>query len=365
MLVGAGTYAYMVGAICGIVASMDPLSAEFNQTMDSLNAYMRECDLPDGLRHTLRAYFYHCKRRMRIRSYHALLEQMSPALRGTVAAYVHVPDIEKVYFFRVEGSAETPLFLTQISMCLEAEAYGPQEDVIVRNSVADRMYVVSAGLASKEGQLFTRGTFFGEDFILTEARREYRVLAVNFLDVYTVRRTDLVDVLAAHYLPRTRAKIRLAMIRLAFFRRIRPLIYQMWKEDPAAYTLPASMRKKMERYEMETKGVEIVRAKSSSENALRTQCLGSLEQVVESAMALTPSELGSLLGTMGAGLTKLSADVATVLKVAPRKDTPMFRERRMSGFDLDDAGTSMGQDNYKIAVRNGTPTPGKVGRTLS
>jgi hypothetical protein len=37
----------------------------------------------------------------------------------------------------------------------------------------------------------------------------------------------------------------------------------------------------------------------------------------------------------------------------------MFRGRRMSGFDLDDAGTSMGQDNYK----NGTP--GKVGRTLS
>jgi potassium voltage-gated channel Eag-related subfamily H protein 7 len=36
MVIGAGTYAYMVGAICGIVASMDQLSTEFNQTMDSL-----------------------------------------------------------------------------------------------------------------------------------------------------------------------------------------------------------------------------------------------------------------------------------------------------------------------------------------
>ena len=71
------------------------------------------------------------------------------------------------------------------------------------------------------------GSFFGEDFILTEARRAYNVIAVNFLDVYTVQRSALYEILDTFHLPRTRSKIRIAMIRLAFFRRIRPLIYQV------------------------------------------------------------------------------------------------------------------------------------------
>jgi potassium voltage-gated channel Eag-related subfamily H protein 7 len=362
MLVGAGTYAYMVGAICGIVASMDPLGAEFNQTMDSLNAYMREADLPPALRHTLRAYFYHCKRRMRIRSYHALLEKMSPALRGAVAAYVHGPTLERVEFFCVEGGKETPLFLTQICMRLGAEAYGPQEVVIARSSPADRMFIVSSGIASKEGIVFTRGAYFGDDFILTEARREYRVLAVNFLDVYTVRRADLVDVLAVHHLPRTRAKIRLAMIRLAFFRRIRPLIYQMWKTDPAAFELPASILKKAERYEAVLTGVKIVRAKLPSEKALHAQCMDELAGVVRHALAMPTDELGSLLGTMGEGLTKLGAEAATAMEAAAADTAPIFASRRMSGHDLDVSGHNMGQDNY-AAGSVGTHSP-KVGRKI-
>ena len=34
MMLGASVYAYMVGAICSIVASMNAASAEFNQQMD-------------------------------------------------------------------------------------------------------------------------------------------------------------------------------------------------------------------------------------------------------------------------------------------------------------------------------------------
>ena len=35
MIVGASVYAYMVGAVCGIVASMDPDNREFYGNMDT------------------------------------------------------------------------------------------------------------------------------------------------------------------------------------------------------------------------------------------------------------------------------------------------------------------------------------------
>lgn len=366
MVLGAGTYAYMVGAICGIVASMDPLGAEFNQTMDSLNDYMSEMALPTPLRWTLRAYFYHCRHRLRIRSYHTLLEQMSPALRGAVAAFVHGPALEQIYFFVVEGSDETPTFITQISMCMEAEAYGPQENVIATNSVADRMFIVDAGLASKEGLLFTKGSFFGEDFILTDARREYSVLAVNFLDVYTVQRDKLYEILDNFWLPKTRAKIRLAMIRLAFFRRIRPLIYQMWKEDKLApeVSLPASWAKRRERLEQQCLDApEIVELRTTAECELDAR-VDELQAVVGDAARLRPHELGALVGVMGTALNTLSNAAAAAMMAATRtqESKPIFKARRLSGFDLDDAGHGMGQDNYAVATEHATP--GNVGRKL-
>lgn len=37
MLLGASIYAYVVGAVCGIVSGLDEATSKFHQTMDQLN----------------------------------------------------------------------------------------------------------------------------------------------------------------------------------------------------------------------------------------------------------------------------------------------------------------------------------------
>ncbi len=61
MLLGASVYAYVIGNICGIVASMDEATAEFHQNMNQLNEYMEEYKLPKDLRYRLREYFHHVR----------------------------------------------------------------------------------------------------------------------------------------------------------------------------------------------------------------------------------------------------------------------------------------------------------------
>ena len=39
MFVGAGTFAYLVGAICGILAQMDEATANYNGGLDKLNYF--------------------------------------------------------------------------------------------------------------------------------------------------------------------------------------------------------------------------------------------------------------------------------------------------------------------------------------
>jgi hypothetical protein len=57
MLVGAGTFAYIVGSFCGIVASLGKETSEYQSNMDSLNEFMEESAVPVELRHRIRSYY--------------------------------------------------------------------------------------------------------------------------------------------------------------------------------------------------------------------------------------------------------------------------------------------------------------------
>ena len=59
MACGGFIYAYIVGAVCGIVATMDEATAKFQQRMDALQYYIKENRIPKSLKYRLREYFYH------------------------------------------------------------------------------------------------------------------------------------------------------------------------------------------------------------------------------------------------------------------------------------------------------------------
>ena len=43
-------YGYMIGSVCGIVTQIDPAGAKFRQSMDTLNSFMNEIELPPANR---------------------------------------------------------------------------------------------------------------------------------------------------------------------------------------------------------------------------------------------------------------------------------------------------------------------------
>ena len=89
MLFLGSIYAYVIGSICDVVANLDPATNEFQNNMDTLNAFMEEKQLPREKRREIREYFHHCKALFRQKFYHELLEQMSPKMRGDTAFHMH------------------------------------------------------------------------------------------------------------------------------------------------------------------------------------------------------------------------------------------------------------------------------------
>ena len=203
MMIGSAAYAYVVGNICGVIATMDQASTEFNQSMDDLNLYMEENHVPTELRIRLREYFMYAKAMNRQEYYSKLYDRMSPALRGEVAYHINEEWISNVPFLARQPGIENEehhLFITDVAMNLKAEAYGPQEVVIKLGEKAEKMYIMQKGVVAKGGNIISGGKFFGADIILAAGRRTYMVRALTFTDLFVLRKTVLEQILeSANY----------------------------------------------------------------------------------------------------------------------------------------------------------------------
>ena len=158
MLVGAAVYAYMVGVLCGVVAGMDQMTQDYNNTMDQLTSYMDEIRLPSEKKPLVREYFQHCRNLRRMEAYQHLLGLMSPALRGQVANHMNGPWVKAVYFFNPKSARKEELneFVTEVSMKMTQLAFIPNESVVNLGDLPEELYIVSKGLASKLGKVYSR-----------------------------------------------------------------------------------------------------------------------------------------------------------------------------------------------------------------
>ena len=226
MACGGFIYAYIVGAVCGIVATMDEATAKFQQRMDALQYYIKENRIPKSLKYRLREYFYHTRELQRAQHYNELLSLMTPTLRGEVAVLANGEWIRKVPFFNPKLKSGEELgdelfkFITEVTMKLTIESFAPNELVITAGGRGHQMYIIRKGVVGSHGRIMGSGNYFGEDMILQSAVRLHDVRCLTYLDVYVLTKDDLEDVLELGHFPRIYKSVRRSVMKYAFRRNI-------------------------------------------------------------------------------------------------------------------------------------------------
>jgi potassium voltage-gated channel Eag-related subfamily H protein 7 len=220
MLIGASTYAYVIGTVCGVIALMDQATSKFNQQMDELNLYMEENQMPNPMRVRLREYFNYCKQMNRQKYYQALLTEMSPTLRGEVAMFINSSWLDKVPFFNPRDATEqeTRTFTVAVSMKLVPEAFAPQELIIRMGEPTEKMYMVQRGVVAMKGRIISSGKLIGEDFVMHNAKRDYNVRGITYTDVFSLTKHNMEHIFDRNELPTIKPKVRQFACQLAFRR---------------------------------------------------------------------------------------------------------------------------------------------------
>mmetsp|Transcript_114522 Transcript_114522/g.330846 ORF Transcript_114522/g.330846 Transcript_114522/m.330846 type:complete len:624 (+) Transcript_114522:85-1956(+) len=203
-------WAYVIGAVCGIVATMDPHEVNFRRTMDDLNWLMLDHDVPQDARKKFRRYFHYTVDIARQRGEKNIIEHMSPKLQGEFAHFLHQDWLSKVWYL----NSMPRRILVFLSRSLSLSAYIPDEDIFVERTLC----IVRSGVASKAGKVLVGGDVWGEDFLLSNnaLRNKDAVRSLSYLSVLSLHARDLFSIVSNF--PEARRRLHWVCARLAMRR---------------------------------------------------------------------------------------------------------------------------------------------------
>ncbi|CAE7881761.1 HCN4, partial [Symbiodinium sp. KB8] len=218
MLMGGGLYAFMVGSVQTIIASIDEARQQFDADSDNLNLFMASVSLPQALRIDIREFFDQTLQVHRERYYRDILRKLSPMLRKQVAAHCHMAWVTGVPFLACKDQEEVTEFAASIAVRMRSEAFAPFEIILRPGHINRRLFIIQRGLAVRRGggRVIGAGHWFGEEMILTRGRVLHEgISSITLTLCMTLHRDDLAAVLESGHFERTRRTLRRAVVRLA------------------------------------------------------------------------------------------------------------------------------------------------------
>ena len=220
-----------MGKMCGLIASFDEGSIEFEHTMDRLAEMEGRCHLPPALRERLHTFFYWRRRVAGWTENQALLKMMyvrsplarhgecllsrtstchpssssrfhshplrtclptqptrSPALRGDVALHISYGWLKDVAWV-AQGSRG---FVASVALALSALVFAPAENI-----PGEELHVVLKGIVIHGMVVLPSGRAWGVDTILSDRRlkRANPARALTFVECAMLRNSALEAIL--------------------------------------------------------------------------------------------------------------------------------------------------------------------------
>jgi CRP-like cAMP-binding protein len=202
-------------------------------------------DLPSPLKLKIRSFFYNAQHLERAKHFNALMDNMSPDLRGEVALILNAAFLEKLPIVTRCHEDERHNVVTSLAVALASAAYPPQENIMKPGQLATEVHIIKRGviavnkssiippsfvaeqvgspaavpidsiLASINQEILTQGMSFGNDMILTDARRRYSAVSLTFCEVHILTKVALSRVFSENYFPKTAKNLRQYAIKMA------------------------------------------------------------------------------------------------------------------------------------------------------
>jgi voltage-gated potassium channel len=202
MLVGVGTYGFIIGNVANILSKSNPARTRFFNNLEQLKIFVSYRNIPGHLQKKVSDYFnYIWKKRLGFDE-SVFLSSLPQGLQNEVSVHLKREILQKIPLFK--GVSDE--FLKEVSLHMRPIVCVPDEYVFKEDDIGHEMYFIIRGkleviMNEKVLTVLTDGDFFGEIALFTDhKKRTATVKSVHYSDLYRLDR-ELFDEVLKRYPP--------------------------------------------------------------------------------------------------------------------------------------------------------------------
>jgi len=193
MLMGASTYAFIIGNIASLASNLDAARAAFFNRIEAISQYLHSRQVPLQLNDQVRNYYEYLWARHRGVKEEILFEDLPPSFRLNLLLYLTKDLLEKVPLFKYCS----PVLRNELLMSLKPETYAPGVYIAREGEVGKEIYFLSHGkveILSEDGKdihgTLEDGDYFGDLSLILKERRSASVKALTYCEVFILTKID-------------------------------------------------------------------------------------------------------------------------------------------------------------------------------
>lgn len=161
ILMSACLFAFLLGSVTSLVASLDVQEQEYFGLRDALNEFTKSENLPKELCYKLRKYLRSRYQQGALFDWSIVLEKLSTQLKEEVASCMQSQWLRGNVYFK-DASHE---HLAAVAGSIKQGSYVKGESLIALLDKPETMFVIRQGRVMSEGQLLGPGKLVGEDML--------------------------------------------------------------------------------------------------------------------------------------------------------------------------------------------------------
>jgi len=201
-------WAYIIGSVCAVTATLDIKKIEHQQLYDQINNMLVDLAITRPLASSVRSFLFQTEEMERRIGYSALIDTLSPELQGQLSEEISAKRMAAVKYF----SHRSAKFRLYIFKRLDRRLYCPQE--LVHETAL--LIIANQGVVGAQGCIYTSGMALNLDFFLKRYRVTVTMRALNYVEFEILTLADLnavLDLCPADRMPIKWVRIFFAMIR--------------------------------------------------------------------------------------------------------------------------------------------------------
>ncbi len=187
MLIGASTYAFIIGNIASLASNLDAARASFFNRIEAISQYLHSRHVPPRLNEQVRDYYEYLWAHHRGVKEEALFDDLPPSFRLNLLLYLTKDLLEKVPLFK----HCSPVLRNVLLMALKPQTYAPGVLIAREGEIGREIFFLSHGtveISSEDGAArhgtLADGDYFGDLSLVLKEKRTASARALTYCEVF-------------------------------------------------------------------------------------------------------------------------------------------------------------------------------------